>query len=300
MMEYTNFGKTNRTVSRIGFGGATAGLKNYVHAFDPESREDQEKIIAAIERAIELGITYFDTAPGYGDGASELLFGEALQGAKASEQAREAGAEIFLATKVPSWKASEARSEIEASLGRLRRESVDLLQIHGTVYSPDQEDAIFREGGLLDELIKAKEEGLTSYIGFTVEGINRTTLRLLETGAFDMVQLAYNLLFQHPYDPYWKAGTMFDAEEAGLGIAVMRTVTSGVFQKWIQAVNPGNSFDYSPALVQFVLSNPLADVALLGMRSVERVEQNVRICENVGGRVDIASIHGKYPAPNES
>lgn len=294
-MEYTTFGRTGEVVSRIGFGGATAGLKNYVHEFDPEKRADQEKIVGAIHRALELGITYFDTAPGYGDGASERLFGEALEGARVSEEARDAGAGVFLATKVPSWKAEQARAEMEASLTRLRRQHVDLFQVHGTVYSPEHEEAIFRPGGMLDELERAKEEGLTRYIGFTVEAINAATLRLISCGRFDSVQLAYNLLFQHPYDPYWKCGTMFDAEEAGLGIAVMRTVTSGVFQKWVQAVNPENTFDYSAALVQFVLSNPLTDVALLGMRSAARVEQNVAICNDTSGRIDIAAIHGKYP-----
>ena len=297
-MEYTTFGRTGRTVSRIGFGGATAGLKNYVHDFDPDSRAAQEQVIEAIHRALELGINYFDTAAGYGDGASERIFGEALEGASAVK--REDGGEVpvFLATKVGVWKPEEARESMEASLKRLRRDRVDLFQIHGTVYSREHEESIFRKGGMLDELERAKVEGMTSHIGFTVEAINETTLKLIKCGRFDTIQLAYNLIYQHPYDPYWKAGTMFDAEEQGLGIAVMRTVTSGVFQKWVQTVNPQNTFDYSAALVQFVLSNPLADVALLGMRSAARVEQNVAICEDTAGRIDIAQIHGKYPTPD--
>ncbi|MFW5745102.1 MAG: aldo/keto reductase [Spirochaetota bacterium] len=298
-MEYATFGSTGRVVSRIGFGGAPAGLKNYVRSYDPEDRSDQEKVIAAIRRALELGITYFDTAPAYGAGASERIFGEALDGAEAAPQARDAGSELFLATKVrPNDTPTEARREMEASLERLRRDHVDLLQLHGTAYTPAHEEAFFRKGGLIDELEKAKADGITKHIGFTVEAINATTLRLIECGRFDSIQLAYNLIYQHPYDPYWKAGTMFDAEERGMGIAVMRTVTSGVFQKWIQTVNPGNTFDYSAALVQFVLSNPLVDVALLGMRSVDRVEQNVAICENADGRIDIARVHGKYPTPD--
>jgi len=298
-MEYASFGNTGRMVSRIGFGGAPAGLKNYLGSYDPDDRADQENVIAAIRRAVELGITYFDTAPAYGSGASERIFGEALEGTEVAPQARDAGSELFVATKVrPNDSPAQARREMEASLERLRRDHVDLYQLHGTAYTPDQEEAFFRKDGLIDELEKAKVEGLTRYIGFTVEAINETTLRLIKSGRFDTVQLAYNVIYQHPYDPYWKAGTMFDAEEQGMGIAVMRTVTSGVFQKWIQAVNPDNTFDYSPALVQFVLSNPLVDVALLGMRSVERVEQNVAICENTAGRIDLAQIHGKYPTPD--
>lgn len=298
-MEYTNFGATGRVVSRIGFGGAPAGLKNYLRTYDPDDRSDQEQVIAAIRRALELGITYFDTAPAYGDGASERIFGEALEGARLAPQAREAGSDLFLATKVrPNDSPSEARREMEASLERLRRDHVDLFQLHGTAYTPEQEERFFASGGLIDELEKAKAEGLTKYIGFTVEAINATTLRLISCGRFDSIQLAYNLIYQHPYDPYWGAGTMFDAEAQGMGIAVMRTVTSGVFQKWVHAVNPENTFDYSAALVQFVLSNPLVDVALLGMRSASRVEQNVAICEDTAGRIDIGRIHGKYPTPD--
>ena len=298
-MEHTVFGKTGRVVSRIGFGGAPAGLQDYLASFDPRDRSDQEAVIAAIRRALELGITYFDTAPGYGAGASERIFGEALDGAELSPQAVDAGAELFLATKVsPGQSPSEARRQMEESLERLRRDHVDLYQLHGTAYTPEHEEAFFRTGGLIDELDRAKAEGLTRFIGFTVEAINETTLRMIRSGRFDTIQLAYNLIYQHPYDPYWQAGTMFDAEEQGMGIAVMRTVTSGVFQKWIQTVNPRNTFDYTEALIQLVLSNPLVNVALVGMRSVEHVEQNVAICENTAGRIDLAHIHGKYPTPD--
>ena len=297
-MEYARFGKTDRVVSRIGFGGAPAGLKDYLEPYDPERRADQEAVIAAIRRALELGITYFDTAAGYGDGASERIFGEALDGAAIAPEAADAGAELFIATKVSPWQPDRVRAGMEASLERLRVSRVDLFQLHGTAYTPETADAIFAKGGLLDELENAKREGLTRAIGFTVEAINEATLRLISCGRFDTIQLAYNVIYQHPYDPYWKCGTMFEAESHGLGIAVMRTLTSGVFQKLIQVMNPTNTFDYSPALVQFVLSNPLVDVALVGMRTVERVEQNVAICNDIGGRIDIAAIHGKYPTPD--
>ena len=61
-MIYSILGKTGRKVSRIGFGGATAGLKNYTGKFDPQQKKDRESVIAAIHRAYELGINYFDTA----------------------------------------------------------------------------------------------------------------------------------------------------------------------------------------------------------------------------------------------
>lgn len=87
---------------------------------------------------------------------------------------------------------------------------------------------------------------------------------------------------------------MYDAEEEKLGIILMRSLTSGIFQKWIRKVNPGDRFDYNPALLQFVLSNPLTDVALIGMRSVAEVEANVRITDDLTGRIDISDLHRRY------
>jgi len=79
-----------------------------------------------------------------------------------------------------------------------------------------------------------------------------------------------------------------------MGVVTMRAVTSGLFQKWVQMVNPNNDFDYTPALLQFVLSNPLVDVALVGMRDADIVEQNVRICADLDGRIDREEMHAKY------
>lgn len=90
-MEYTQFGKTGVIVSRIGFGGAAAGLKNYLAEYDPESEEARKNVYAALELAVEKGITYYDTAPGYGNGLSERIFGDVLSKVDPKK--------IFLATK---------------------------------------------------------------------------------------------------------------------------------------------------------------------------------------------------------
>ena len=57
---------------------------------------------------------------------------------------------------------------------------------------------------------------------------------------------------------------------------------------------PADTFDYTPALIQFVLSNPMVDVALVGMRDAGEVEVNVRLWRDVGGRIDIAALHARY------
>jgi aryl-alcohol dehydrogenase-like predicted oxidoreductase len=288
-MEYTAFGKTGRKVSRIGFGGATAGIRNYVHSFDPENGEDRKGVVDAIQEAVKLGINYFDTAEGYGNGASESIFGEGLAGVPPED--------IFLATKVSPSRNSAVRSagdireSLENSLKRLRRSYIDLIQVHGSYYSDEQARDILKKGSVVDALEKAKNEGLVKYIGFTIEAQNAALERFLNSDRFDTIQVQYNLLFQHPYDPYFKCGCLYQAKEKGLGVAAMRTVTSGIFQKWVQMVNPENTFNYNPALVQFVLSNPFVDVALLGMRSAQRVRENVKICDDLSGRIDIQALH---------
>ncbi|MFH5181789.1 aldo/keto reductase [Paenibacillus sp. TAB 01] len=141
-MEYTTLGNTGEIVSRIGYGGAAAGLKNYLHTFDPSNPNDRRKIIESIETALDSGINYYDTAPGYGSGESEELLGSALDGVKTS------GAHpLFVATKAGYNERGRLRESVELSLKRLRRDRIELLQIHGNSYTPAQADDILRNRG---------------------------------------------------------------------------------------------------------------------------------------------------------
>lgn len=97
--------------ARLGFGAWAVGGAGWGRA-EPEAER-----IAAVRRAVERGVTFFDTAPGYGAGASEELLGRALQGAP-----------VAIATKVGP--ADDPRRSLDASLRRLRRDAVDLVQLH--------------------------------------------------------------------------------------------------------------------------------------------------------------------------
>jgi predicted aldo/keto reductase-like oxidoreductase len=283
-MEYVRLGRTGVTVSRLGFGGAPAGLTDYLGKYSPADAGQRRQVIAAIHRALELGITYFDTAPGYGRGAGESIFGQALAGS---------GPSVFLATKVGASE-TDVRASVEGSLQRLRRGHIDLLQIHGSSYTQEMADSILAAGGMLDQMIQLKEEGLVCFVGFTSEDNNPAVYRFIASERFDVMQIAYNFLFQHPAEQSRPFGSLFEAQKVDMGICTMRTATSGILQKWVQWVNPANSFDYTPALIQFVLSNPLVHVALVGMRTPEEVEENIRICEDLSGRIDLVQLHGKY------
>lgn len=284
-MEQTTFGRTGRTVSRLGFGGAPAGLTNYLDSYSPSNIDQREEVIAALQRALELGITYFDTAPGYGSGASEEIFGEALA---------DAGSDIFLATKI-NRDEQHVRASVEASLSRLRRNQLDLVQIHGSSYTPELATSILGAGGMLAQLEALRDEGLIRHLGFTSEDNNAAVFDFIASGRFDMMQICYNLLHQHAYEPTRPFGSLLEADKASMGTVTMRTLTSGLLQKWVQMANPNNSFDYTPALLQFVLSNPFVDVALVGMRTVDEVERNVALVNEHTGRIDIGALHKKYP-----
>ena len=285
-MEYTQFGTTGRTVSRLGFGGAVAGLKDYLEKFDPADGESYRGVVEAIEAAYGLGVNFFDTAPGYGARISERMFGDGLRGVKPDS--------VFLSTKLSGKTADDAYRSAEESLKCLRRDYVDLIQIHGGSYGADQVRAIMADGGLLGGMEELKRQGLTRFIGFTTEDNNDAMYALMYSGRFDSVQMCYNFLYQHPYEPSRPFGSLFEAKKNGLGTITMRTATSDTFQRWIRMVNPGNEFDYTPHLIQYVLSNPLVDVALVGMRTKELVARNVEIADNMDGRINLDDVFKRY------
>jgi hypothetical protein len=280
----TEFPPTAQTVSRLGFGGAAIGLTNYLGQYDAAAATNRDAAMRALQLALDRGVTYFDTAPGYGKGLSEELMGEALAGRT----------DVVLATKVKLSSAREVRASVEASLRRLRRDSIDLLQIHGGSLDTEAVAAILGRGGMLEQLLRLRVDGLTKAIGFTSEDNNRGVDDLIDSGAFDAMQIAYNLLLQHPYEPTRPFGSLFRAKEKGLFIVTMRTPTSGIFQKWMRLVRPDDTFDYTPALIQFVLSNPLVDVALVGMRTSADVESSAAVWRDETGRIDVPALWGRY------
>jgi aryl-alcohol dehydrogenase-like predicted oxidoreductase len=279
------FPRTGAEVSRLGFGGAAIGLTNYLGAYDAQA--SRAASVAAVRQAAEAGLTYFDTAPGYGAGLSEEIFGEAL--------AEREG--LTLATKVKAEVSIDVRASLEASLRRLRRPRIDLLQIHGGSIDRDTCRAILAPAGMLAQMVRLRDEGLVAAIGFTSEDNNTSVYELIESGGFDSMQLAYNLLLQHPYEPTRPFGSLFAAKEKGMFTIAMRTITSSIFQRWVRMANPDNHFDYTGALIQFVLSNKLIDVALVGMRTASDVTSCMAEWRDTSRRIDVEALWGRYVTP---
>ena len=288
-MRARRLGRTGLTVSEIGFGGAPAGLANYLDSWDPASDEAAERIVQTVRRAVELGVTYFDSAPGYGRGRSEEMLGRGLHGHRDG---------VIVATKVTGDDADAVQRSVDESLRRLQVDRIDVLQYHGTWYSEELVQRMLGPGGALEGMQRARDEGLVRFIGFTTEGTSGPASTLIRTDAFDVLQVCYNLIFQHPYDPSRQAGLMFEAADRDMGIVTMRSLTSGTFQRWLRAIDleVERRVDLSHALLSFVLSNPLVGCALVGMRSPAEAEANVRASEDDRYRIDLDQLHNRYVA----
>ena len=294
-MEYRTYGRTGARVSALGFGGGPAGVPNYLMPWNSSGADTQAQVERAVRRALERGITYFDTAPGYGDGISETVIGHAL-GADRSR--------VFLATKTPrsDWSPAGIRTALEDSLRRLQTDHVDLLQFHGNWFDEAGTREILDEGGL-DTYERLRREGKVRFLGFTAEGPNGAVESLIQSGRFDALLINYNLIYQtagayrngqHPPET-----ALSLARAQHMGTATMRTLTSAIFQRWVKQVAPNvaDQVDWDGALLGFNLSHPQVDVAVVGMRSAEEVDRNADVVDGGLFRVDVAALHGEFVAP---
>jgi len=170
MIERAPFGRTGHDSSRVIFG--SAGI----------ARVDQETADRLLPLLLEHGVNHIDTAAMYGD--AELRLAPWLK--------RHSG-EFFLATKTHARDGDGARASLENSLARMEVDHVDLIQLHNLV-EPDEWEAAHAPGGALEALQKARDEGLTRYIGVTGHGLRIAGmhLRSLERFDYDSVLLPYN------------------------------------------------------------------------------------------------------------
>ena len=266
-MEQRRFGRTGLRVTPIGLGGYPFGGVSRAAGWDPFTPDGRRAAVATIHRAVERGLTYVDTAPGYGAGNSESIFGEAL--AQDGRRGR-----VALATKCP-WNTTAAAvtRSVEASLRRLQTDAIDVIQFHGGMFSPQDVHHILEEGPL-EALRRLQQSGAVRFLGFTCEE-PWTARPLIAAGVFDVVQLRYNLIHQgaalHALD---------EAQRAGMGVCVMRPLTSGILQRTLRFLQPEwpEAEVYALAL-RYVLADSRVHVANVGMRWPHEVDQNVDLVD---------------------
>ncbi len=285
-MQYRTLGRTGLTVSVVGFGGAPLGIPNYMESWDPGREGERTSGVRALLRAHESGITYWDTAPGYGDGVSERVMGEALKGKRD---------EIVVATKVGGdWTYDNVIASCEESLQRLGVETIDVFQFHGGHYTDEMARAVLGPG--LDAMRRLREDGKIRFVGLTGEGSTGAMERIVDSGALDTMQIGYNICYQHPANYVNKDGIMFQAHAQDMGIVTMRTLSSGLLQRIMGQVfrDAVRDLDLNAFCLNYVLSSPLVDVALVGMRRPEEVDANVAVADDLAGRLDVELLHVRF------
>ena len=165
-------GKTGARVSILAMGG---GSRFLMYAQDDQAVE-------AVHKALDSGITYIDTADDYSNHLSERRIGMALKGRRNG---------VFLATKLSNRKGAESFRVVEESLKSLDTDHVDLLHIHALLTEDDLK-AIEAKGGVLEQLLKMRDQKMTRFIGITSH-FDPTVLKMaLERHDFDCTQMALN------------------------------------------------------------------------------------------------------------
>jgi aryl-alcohol dehydrogenase-like predicted oxidoreductase len=277
MIPRVRYGKTELEVTRLALGGFPFGGVNKARDWDPFAPKGRATAIDTIHAAIDAGINFFDTAPGYGNGNSESIYGEATQAARDK---------IVIASKVGyGGSADDVTASVEASLERLRTDVIDVMQFHGGMYSQADVDHILNDG-LLDALVALRDSGLVRFIGFTTEQ-PWTGRPLIATGAFDVVQLRYNIIYQGA-----ALHALNDARNADMGVAIMRPMTSGILQRMASYIAPGwnDAHDIYEVALKFLLSDSRVHVANVGMRWPHEVEKNVKVAESFTPQFDMAEL----------
>lgn len=274
IMQYRTLGKTGLKVSEIGYGGGRVR---------PE--HDEQSLVNMLHYAIDQGINYLDTAPNYGGGYSETIIGKGIAGRREK---------CLVATKTEAYDPEGIVTDVEGSLKRLNTDYIDVLQFHGGWFYAKETEQILNGGGL-EKYVKLKEEGKVRYIGFSADGPSGGTEELIATGAFDMIQIHYNLMYQSTCDMFGRRGIIPDAVAQDMGIVLMRSTTSNVFQNLVKHCFPNEmaELDVDSFLLNYSLSNPMVNVALMSLQSTDDVDWTNAVSDNVDERIDIRKIHGR-------
>jgi L-galactose dehydrogenase/L-glyceraldehyde 3-phosphate reductase len=309
MIRQRPLGATGQTISEIGFGGGNVGGLLI--------RGDPSEQVRAVERAIELGITYFDTAAQYGDGLSEQNLGRAL---------RELKADVLVGTKINvrsedlAAGPARVRSLFEAGLARLSRDVVDVLFYHGQIrrdVAAGERGLTVRQvtGPLLDSFRELRRQGRVRFLGFTGLGDTEAVIEAMQPGAFDVFHCYFNGVnpsagYSMPptFEPQNLGGMIDRAAAVGMGVFAIRILAAGALAgeapRHPIAGGTGGTLvsgtDYSEDVraaerlrpvaeelgislaelgIRFALSKREVATALVGISSVEQVEYAARAAE---------------------
>jgi predicted aldo/keto reductase-like oxidoreductase len=249
-MEKRILGRTGWSVSAIGFGAIKL------------PRVGSKECDRLLNRALDLGINFVDTADCYGD--SEEKIGQALKKRRK---------EFYLSTKVDERDGPGVHAKLERCLRRLQTDWIDLLFFHDVRGS--EYEKIFNAGGL-KELEKARKEGKISEIGISIHGSLSMMKRAVESGVFSVLMVAYSAIDEDRLT----AGLLPMAAAKGVGLIAMKPLAGGRLAQISSTAWERNFFQgESPAQIalRYVLSNPHIHCAIPGMMTLDELEENVRV-----------------------
>jgi aryl-alcohol dehydrogenase-like predicted oxidoreductase len=298
-VRYRTLGRTGVPVSEIGFGAWAIG-----GGWGAQKEEDS---VAALHRALDLGVRFIDTAAGYGDGRSERTIGKVL---------KERKEEVFVATKTPPapgpwpptpycrdderYSESYVRRNVEERLRNLGTDRIDLLQLHTWTRAWNRDPRPF------EVLRKLKAEGKIRLIGLsTPEHDQNCVIDLMRRGFLDAVQVIYNVFEQEP-----AAELLPVAAETGTGVVVRVVFDEGVLtgkyakgstfgegdfrrryfagDRLERAVSrtekvrreiEGSGLTLPQAAIQFALAHPAVSTVIPGIRSAAQAEANAAVSD---------------------
>jgi aryl-alcohol dehydrogenase-like predicted oxidoreductase len=299
-MKYRKLGRTGLEVSEIGFGAWAIG-----GSWGPQDESDS---IASLNRALDLGVNFIDTAAGYGNGKSERLIGEVLKGRKEK---------VWVATKTPPlpghWPPSPycvaeerypekyLRENVEERLRNLQTDCLDVLQLHTWTRAWN------RSPKPLDVLKKLQAEGKIRYIGVsTPEQDQNSVIDLMRDGYLDTVQVIYNIFEQEPVGELLPA-----AQEHHVGIIVRVVFDEGVLTGKYAADSKFPEGDFRnnyfagdrleravrrvekirediadtgltmpEVALKFALAHPAVSTVIPGIRNVQQANANVAVSDS--------------------
>ena len=260
-METRRFGRTGHMSTVAIFGAA---------AFYQISQEDADKVM---EMIIEAGVNHIDVAPGYGQ--AEIRIGPWMP--------RERG-RFFLGCKTMERTKEGAWNEMQVSLKRLQTETFDLYQCHA-ITTMEELDAITMKGGAVEAIVKAREEGLTKYIGITGHGARAPQIYLEALRRFDFDTVLFPLNFVQMANPEYRkyAEELVAACKArDVGTMIIKSITKGPWGEkqhtattWYE---PFHNMDEIQKGVNFALSYDVTGICTAGDTRV--LPLVLEACEN--------------------
>jgi aryl-alcohol dehydrogenase-like predicted oxidoreductase len=274
-MNYRFLGRTGLKVSEIGLGTVELGLDYGVPVAGEHLRPSEENAARLLNRALDLGVTFVDTARAYG--ASEEIIGRALKGRRSEYVLASKLAPIREEGQTDRVLREQVKTSVAESLRLLQTDVIDLLQLH---WAPVE---VITKGRVLAAAREAQQAGYVRFIGASTYGED-APLAVLKDGGYDTLQVAYSLA-----DKTLEAQVLPLAQQQGVGIIVRSVLLRGVLTHRY-AFLPDQLAELRSAIAQlsrladaeacglpemayrFVLAHPAVTTALVGTARIEELE----------------------------